>query len=142
MQGWRLSDSNNYVVVKSCGCANISDMEDYLKRIIRKEPAKLILLVGTNVLRKSLTTHQIAEGIFNLGIQVSQDSPSTNITISGILPQTDKPNLQEKANQVNDLIGKCCTQNNWSFLRHKTIDSTCLNAKGLHLNKKGYLNRC
>jgi hypothetical protein len=108
--------SNNYVVVKSCGGANISDMEDYLKRIIRKEPAKLILLVGTNVLRKSLTTHQIAEGIFNLGIQVSQDSPSTNITISGILPQTDKPNLQEKANQVNDLIGKCCTQNNCGFL--------------------------
>jgi hypothetical protein len=108
--------SNNYVVVKSCGGANISDMEDYLKRIIRKEPAKLILLVGTNVLRKSLTTHQIAEGIFNFGIQVSQDSPSTNITISGFLPQTDKPNLQEKANQVNDLIGKCCTQNNWDFL--------------------------
>ena len=45
--------------------------------------------------------------------------------------------MQEKANQVNDLIGKCCTQNNWGFLRHKTIDSTCLNAKGLHLNKKG-----
>ena len=136
--------------MKSFGGANISDMEDYLKPIIRKEPANLNLNVGTNDLHKSLTTHQIAEGIVNLGIQISQDSPSTNVTISGIPPpstgcaqatppppRTDKPNLQEKANQVNDLIGKCCTQNNWGFLRHKTIDLTCLNAKGLHLNKKG-----
>ena len=69
MQGLRLSDSNNYVVVKSFGGANISDMEDYLKPIIRKEPANLILHVGTNDLHKSLTTHQIAEGIVNLGIQ-------------------------------------------------------------------------
>ncbi len=51
VQGWRLSDSNNYVVVKSFGGANISDMEDYLKHIIRKEPANLILHVGTNDLR-------------------------------------------------------------------------------------------
>jgi hypothetical protein len=86
VQGWRLSDSNNYVVVKSFGGANISDLEDYLKPIIRKEPANLILHVGTNDLHKSLTTHQIAEGIVNLGIQISQDSLSTNITISGILP--------------------------------------------------------
>jgi hypothetical protein len=69
VQGLRLSDSNNYVVVKSFGGANISDMEDYLKPIIRKEPANLILHVGTNDLHKSLTTHQIAEGIVNLGIQ-------------------------------------------------------------------------
>jgi hypothetical protein len=48
VQGWRLSDSNNYVVVKSFGGANISDMEDYLKPIIRKEPANLIFHVGTN----------------------------------------------------------------------------------------------
>jgi hypothetical protein len=137
VQGWRLSDRNIYVVVKNFGGANISDMEDYPKPIIRKEPANLILHVGTNDLHKSLTTHQIAEGIVNLGIQISQDSPFTNITISGIRPRTDKPNLQEKENQVNDLIGKCCTQNNCGFLSHKTIDSTCLNAKGLHLNKKG-----
>jgi hypothetical protein len=88
--------SNNYVLVKSFGGANISDMEDCLKPIIRKEPANLILHVATNDIRKSLTTHQSAEGIVNLGIQISQDSPSTNITISGILPRTDKPNLQEK----------------------------------------------
>ncbi|CAB4028999.1 Hypothetical predicted protein, partial [Paramuricea clavata] len=29
VQGWRLSDSNNHVVMKSFGGANISDMEDY-----------------------------------------------------------------------------------------------------------------
>jgi hypothetical protein len=37
--------------------------------------------VWTNDLHKTLTTHQIAEGIVNLGIQISQDSPSTNNNI-------------------------------------------------------------
>ncbi len=64
--------------MKSFGGANISDMEDYLKPIIRKEPANLILHVGTNDLHKTLTTQQIVEGMVNLRIQISQDSPSTN----------------------------------------------------------------
>ena len=85
--GWRLSDDNNHVVVKSFAGANCSDMEDYMKPVARKEPENTIVLhVETNDLNKSASSDQIAQGIINLGIQINQDSPQTSITISEILP--------------------------------------------------------
>jgi hypothetical protein len=66
LQGWRLSNTDNHVVVKSFSGANITDMEDYLKPILRKEPNKVILHVGTNGL-KHLSAKRVAEGL-----QISQ----------------------------------------------------------------------
>jgi lysophospholipase L1-like esterase len=60
LQGWRLSTEDNHVVVKSFAVATTSDMEDYVKPVIRKEPQKLILHVGTNDLKK-LPPNRIAE---------------------------------------------------------------------------------
>ena len=114
-----------------------TDIEDYLKPVVRKEPQNIILHVGTNDLNKSASPDQIAQGIINLGIQINQDSPQTSITISEILPRTDKSNLLIKASQVNDIVKKYCDQNKWGYINHKAINATCLNSKGLHLNKKG-----
>jgi hypothetical protein len=137
LQGWRLSDDNNHVVVKGFAGANCTDMEDYFKPVVRKEPENIILHVGTNDLNKSASQDQIAQGIINLGIQINQDSPQTSITISEILPRTDKSNLPIKASQVNDIVKKYCDQNKWGYINHKAINATCLNSKGLQLNKKG-----
>lgn len=136
IQGWRLSDSNNHVVVKSFSGSTISDMEDYLKPIIRREPSKIILHVGTNDINH-LTAQQIAKGVANLGTQISQDSPRTKVALSGILPRTDKPGLSSKIKATNDMIKSFCQHNKWDFLDHKSIDPSCLNARGLHLNRKG-----
>ena len=57
--GWRLSDQLNHVVVKSFPRATISDMEDYIKPITRKEPSKIILHVGTNDV-KDATSRNVA----------------------------------------------------------------------------------
>ncbi|CAB4001254.1 Scavenger receptor cysteine-rich type 1 M130 [Paramuricea clavata] len=136
IQGWRLSDSNNHVVVKSFSGSTISDMEDYLKPIIRREPSKIILHVGTNDINH-LTAQQIAKGVANLGTQISQDSPRTKVALSGILPRTDKPGLSSKIKATNNMIKSFCQHNKWDFLDHKSIDPSCLNARGLHLNRKG-----
>ena len=48
-----------------------------------------------------------------------------------------KSNLLIKASQVNDIVKKYCDQNKWGYINHKAINATCLNSKGLHLNKKG-----
>ena len=48
LQGWRLSDTNNHVVLKSFSGATIEDMEDYLKPVIRKELESTVLHIGTN----------------------------------------------------------------------------------------------
>ena len=122
LQGWRLSDDNNHVVVKSFGGANCTDMEDYLKPVVRKEPENIILHVGlTNDSNKSTSPDQIAQGIINLGIQINQDSPQTNITISEILPRTDKSNLLTKASQINDIVKKYCDQNKWGYITIKPV---------------------
>ena len=83
VQGWKLSRSNK-VVVKSFSGATTSDMEDYLKPIIRKCPESLILHVGTNDLLSIQTPHQSAESIVNLADQIQSDSPGTFVTISAI----------------------------------------------------------
>ena len=98
LQGWRLSDTNNHVVVKSFSGATIEDMEDYLKPVIRKEPESIVLHIGTNDLNK-LSPKQVADSITNLGIQINEESPNTTI-ISSILLRTDKPNLASKATEA------------------------------------------
>jgi lysophospholipase L1-like esterase len=134
LQGWRLSDDNNHVVVKRFSETNCTDIR---KTVVRKEPENIILHVGTNDLNKSASPDQIAQGIINLGIQINQDSPQTSIIISEILPRTDKSNLLIKASQVNNIVKKYCDQNKWGYINHKAINATCLHSKRLHLNKKG-----
>ena len=136
LHGWRLSDMNNHVVVKSFPGATIEDMEDYLKPMIRKEPESIILHVGTNDL-KNLSPKQVANGIANLGSQISEESPNTNIVLSSIILRADNPQLAAKAAEANKLINSLCSKNKWKFINHFSINSSCLNSRGLHLNRKG-----
>ena len=116
VEGWCLSNTSNHVVVKSFSGATTSDMEDYLRPVLQKELNKIILHIGTNDINYQ-TAQTVAEGVLNLGIQITQDSPTTDIVISGILPRTDKPNLMSKVNQANRLIKAFCIEKNWAFLQ-------------------------
>ncbi|CAB4024569.1 gag-pol poly, partial [Paramuricea clavata] len=107
LQGWRLYTEENHVVVKTFAGAKTSDMEDYVKPVIRKEPQKLILHVGTNDLKKS-PPNRVAEGIANIATQIQEDSSGTEIVISSLLPRSDKPELSAKVNETNKLINAIC----------------------------------
>ena len=130
-----LSNANNHVVVKSFSGATTSDMEDYLKPIVRREPEEIILHVGTNDL-KLMSDELVADGFINLAIQIRENSPSTKVTISSILPRTDKTGLSDKISLINKRLKSFCEQNNLDQLEHRAIDLTCLNGRGLHLNGK------
>ena len=96
-----------------------------------------ILHVGTNDVSHQPAS-RVAQGIANLGTQIVQDSPATSTVISSILPRTDKPELSKKVIEANKLLKAFCHQNNWDFMNHTTtIDSSSLNMRGLHLNRKG-----
>ena len=56
-------DSTNHFVVKPFPGANLSDMEDFVKPLVRKMPDKFILHVGTNDI-KSSSPKAIAESTF------------------------------------------------------------------------------
>ena len=111
-------------------------MEDYLKPITRKCPESLILHVGTNDLLSIQTPQQIAESIVNLADQIESDSPETLVSISAICVRKEDE-LWKKATEINKLLKRFCSNRRWGFLPHINIDSSCLNASGLHLNRKG-----
>ena len=136
LQGWKLFDINNHVVVKSFADTTINDMEDYLKPVIRKEPETIVHHIGANDLR-NLSPKQVAEGITNLGSQINEESPNTNIVISSILIRTDNSQLAVKATEANKLLSATWSKNRWKFINHKSINRSCLNTRGLHLNRKG-----
>ena len=58
-------------------------MEDYLRSVIREEPHKIILHVGTNDINRQ-PAGRVAQEIANIGTQIAQDSPATSIAISSM----------------------------------------------------------
>ena len=72
-----------------------------------------------------------------MGSQISEESPNTNIVLSSIILRTDNPKLAAKAAEANKFINSLCSKNKWKFINHSSINSSCLNSRGLHLNRKG-----
>ena len=64
---------------------------------------KIIIHVGTNDLKNSSPRH-VAERIVDLGNSIIADSPSTKVTISGLICRSDNSSLNEKATQVNKIL--------------------------------------
>lgn len=137
VHGWELSDSQTHVAVKSFSGAKTEDMEDYLKPLIRKEPDELIIHIGTNNIKGNETPRMVAEHVVNLGLQIQQNSPKTKVTVSELTVRKDKPEILNKIKDTNTLLKSFCAQKKWAFLNNKNIDSSCLNRRGLHLNRKG-----
>ena len=136
VQGWDLSTNDKHVAVKSFSGARIADMEDYLKPLLRKEPYEIILLVGTNNIRDE-SSHSVAEGIVNLVTQIQQDFQTTHLTISPLLPRSDNLEFNDKIKEANKILKSFCSSRGFTLLRINNIDLTCLNRRGVHLNRKG-----
>ena len=65
VKGWELSNATERVTVKSFSGATVDDMKDFIKPILRKNPEKLILHIGTNDLR-STDLKVVADKVSNL----------------------------------------------------------------------------
>jgi hypothetical protein len=138
VHGWNLSNDDQRVSVKSFSGSKVEDMQDYIKPLLRKKPDEIILHVGTNDIKdNSKTAEVVAAGILNLGTQVKESLPRTNVCISGIITRKDKSNIQEKINTVNDILKRVSDLNKWTYIDNTNLDYTCLNRGGLHLNRKG-----
>lgn len=93
------------ISVKSFPGTCIEDMESYSVPTIRSKPDEVILHVETNDLQK-LTARQAAEeGIVNLADNISQNCGS-KIAISSISKRLDKPDLNPKLEEVNNILKK------------------------------------
>ena len=125
------------IYVKNFNGADIQDMNDFAKPIIRKTPDKVILHIGTNeIAKKNKEAEQIAREIYDL----AQDIEARNITvaISELTPRADSEQNQVKNAAVNVELGRLCTSGRISLIKHNNIDATKhLNGSRLHLNNHG-----
>ena len=135
LKGWRMSDKNNVVRVRSFPGATIEDMDDYIKPSSRASPDNLIIHIGTNNL-PSDEPKQIVDKITKLAEAFQHSSPNTSIAISELAPRNDSGELNSKGKSVNRLLRPSCVSRGWTYLEHG-LDAESLNSKGLHLNKKG-----
>ena len=92
--------------------------------------------IGTNDL-KGEEPQQVAEKIVNLGLSIERETPSTKLTLSGIINRSDDQGLNRKVPKVNKALRSFCNSNGWKFLSNENIDTSCLNSGGLHLNRRG-----
>jgi lysophospholipase L1-like esterase len=60
-----MSNATERVTVKSFSGATVDDMKDFIKPVLRKNPDKLILHIGTNDLRNA-DSKRVADSISNL----------------------------------------------------------------------------
>ena len=123
-----------HVVVKHFSGAKIDDMKHYVKPTQEKQPAQIIVHIGTNDLSSNKNSDEIADEIVNFAKSIKTDENS--IVISSIVPRKDR--LNNKAKEVNLHLKEKCEANNLSLIEHHNINPyRHINAKGLHLNNYG-----
>ena len=83
------------------------------------------------------SSRSVAEGIINMASQVQQDFPSTRLAISPLLPRSDNLELNDKIKEANKILNSFCSSRGLTLLHITNIDLTCLNRRGVHLNRKG-----
>ena len=124
----------NYLKVRSFPGATITDMKDYLKPLLRKNPTTLILHVGTN---DASNGKENADKIFNdlleLKNEIMRTLPSCHVTIS--IPTLRKDNM--KANGKVKVLNQKIAVRGMERINNNNIVDTDLGRKKLHLNMKG-----
>ena len=125
-----------HVTLRSFSGSTVDDMIDFVRPFTRRKPDELILHIGTNDL-KDEEPQQVAKKIVNLGLSIERETPSTKLTLSGIINRSDDQGLHRKVPKVNKALRSFCNSNGWKFLSNENIDTSCLNSGGLHLNRRG-----
>ena len=116
-----------HVVVKHFSGAKIDNMK-HVKPTQEKQPAQIIVHIGTNGLSSNKNSDEIADEIFNFAKSIKTDE--NNIVISSVVPRKDR--LKSKAKEVNLHLKEECEANNLSLIEHHNINSY------RHINAKVY----
>ena len=75
-------------------------MVDFVRPFTRRKLDELILHIGINDL-KSKEPQQVPNKIVNFGLSIQRETPSTKLTLSGIITKNDDQGLNRKVPKVN-----------------------------------------
>jgi lysophospholipase L1-like esterase len=136
------------VINRGFGGSQISDVNDFLERIVLKYKPKLIVFYcGDNDINAGKSPEQVFDDYRQFVSRVHADLPKTKIIYISIKPSGARWNLWPKMKQTNEMI-QTFSENNKRL--YYTDCATCLlteNGKPndelfikdrLHLNEKGY----
>ena len=111
-------------------------MNDFIKPILKRNPKKVIVHVGTKNITKDKPKH-VKQKLVKLVDEMKQEHPGLKIGISSILRRNDDPSLNSKIDRVNSHIEQYCHDKNFDFINiDNIITDKCLNKSGLHLNRQ------
>ena len=128
--------TNDRVYVKSFPGANIKDMHEYAIPSMRHNPNLIALHVGTNDLRSTKSSNDIAQEIIELGMKIQTEE--NDIIISAIVARKDDNKLEEKRCKVNEILKSKTSELGLGFIEHNEINPQIhCNYGGLHLNFDG-----
>ena len=122
------------VNIKTFPGATIEDMHHYIQPTMKKQPKLVVIHVGTNDIQRKEPEEIVAEMESLCKGIVAQSL--TKIAISEIIKRQDTA-INTKIERTNALLAKLCSKFKWQYIQHTNIDSTKLNASGLHLNALG-----
>lgn len=106
----------------------------YVQPTLKKQPKLVVLHVGTNDIQHR-EPEEIAAEMKSLCQGIVSQSLS-EIVISEVIKRQD-PTINIKIEKTNLLLVNLCHKFKWQFIRHANIDTSDLNASGVHLNTQG-----
>ena len=128
----RLSIQERIVKVRSFPGATINDMYDYIKPLLKKAPANVILHVGTNDAPNSKST-AILDNMLSLKSFIEKTLPQSKVCISNLVKRTVNGKSTLTVNKVNEHLSAL----KLDIVDNSNINATHLNRGGLHLNETG-----
>ena len=135
LQGWKMGNKENRVIINSFSGATVDDMRDHIKPIVRRKANNLIIHCGTNNLQMD-KANDIAEKIIDVCQYVADELPECKIAISELIQRADSTTLESARKSVNKSLRAFCRSRDWDIISH-TVTEAGLNSKELHLNKSG-----
>ena len=116
--------------------ATSGDMIDFVKPLLRRNPDKFILHVGTNDLTQNtdINTHENLQQIVNI---IKTTLPKCEIILSQCIIRTDKRGIEDKVKELQSVISNFCVEKNYLLIKHPSINVSCLAKRKLHLNVRG-----
>ena len=125
---------HHIIKVKNHPGANMEDIADHVRPVIRRKPDLLIIHAGTNDLTKGINTAEVLRETITF---IKKESPETQIAVSTLITRHDKPGMDKKVQDINRKIKVLCVEEKVKIIDNSNLDEYCLGRGKLHLNRKG-----
>ena len=111
-----------------------TDILEYIKPSLRKEPDQIVIHAGTNDLTNY---HNYLNNVNKIVKMVKETCKNTKLCFFSLICQTDLKDIDKKIRKTNTHLENYCNQQDVNFIDNSNIKKSDLNSRGLHLQERG-----